>query len=80
MERLRIALVLVVALLTAAAVAVAGIITFVGLLVPHLLRMAHGPGHRYLVPGSALGGALMLVAGDLAARTVAEPAELPSVC
>lgn len=76
-ERLRIVLVLVVALLTAAAVAVAGIITFVGLLVPHLLRMANGPGHRFLVPGSALGGALVLVAGDLAARTVAAPAELP---
>jgi len=76
-ERLRIVLVLVVALLTAAAVAVAGIISFVGLLVPHLLRMANGPGHRYLVPGSALGGALVLVAGDLAARTVADPAELP---
>ncbi|MFG3256172.1 FecCD family ABC transporter permease [Streptomyces sp. NPDC048172] len=76
-ERLRLALVLVVALLTAAAVAVAGIITFVGLLVPHLLRMAAGPGHRFLVPGSALGGAVVLVAGDLAARTVAQPAELP---
>jgi len=76
-ERLRILLVLVVALLTAAAVAVAGIISFVGLLVPHLLRMANGPGHRFLVPGSALGGALVLVAGDLAARTVAAPAELP---
>lgn len=76
-ERLRIVLVLVVALLTAAAVAVAGIISFVGLLVPHLLRMANGPGHRFLVPGSALGGALVLVAGDLAARTVAAPAELP---
>ncbi|MFE5665239.1 FecCD family ABC transporter permease [Streptomyces niveus] len=76
-ERLRVVLVLVVALLTAAAVAVAGIITFVGLLVPHLLRMANGPGHRFLVPGSALGGALVLVAGDLTARTVAAPAELP---
>lgn len=76
-ERLRVVLVLVVALLTAAAVAVAGIISFVGLLVPHLLRMANGPGHRFLVPGSALGGALVLVAGDLAARTVADPAELP---
>ncbi|MEU5617970.1 iron ABC transporter permease [Streptomyces sp. NPDC047802] len=76
-ERLRIVLVLVVALLTAAAVAVAGIISFVGLLVPHLLRMANGPGHRFLVSGSALGGALVLVAGDLAARTVADPAELP---
>lgn len=76
-ERLRVALVLVVALLTAAAVAVAGIITFVGLLVPHLLRMAAGPGHRFLVPGSALGGAVVLVAADLCARTVAQPAELP---
>ncbi|WP_411112724.1 FecCD family ABC transporter permease [Streptomyces sp. 029-5] len=76
-ERLRMVLVLVVALLTAAAVAVAGIITFVGLLVPHLLRMVNGPGHRFLVPGSALGGALVLLAGDLAARTVAAPAELP---
>ncbi|MFC5800229.1 FecCD family ABC transporter permease [Streptomyces formicae] len=75
--RLRLVLILVVALLTAAAVAVAGIITFVGLLVPHLLRMANGPGHRFLVPGSALGGALVLVAGDLAARTTAAPAELP---
>ncbi|MFJ2495435.1 FecCD family ABC transporter permease [Streptomyces sp. NPDC087539] len=76
-ERLRIVLVLVVALLTAAAVAVAGIISFVGLLVPHLLRMANGPGHRFLIPASALGGALVLVVGDLAARTVADPAELP---
>ncbi|MFF0275238.1 FecCD family ABC transporter permease [Streptomyces sp. NPDC004330] len=76
-ERLRVALILVVALLTAAAVAVAGIITFVGLLVPHLLRMANGPGHRFLVPGSALGGAVVLTAGDLAARTAAAPAELP---
>ncbi|MFD3804658.1 iron chelate uptake ABC transporter family permease subunit [Streptomyces sp. NPDC058611] len=76
-ERLRLALVLVVALLTAAAVAVAGVITFIGLLVPHLLRMANGPGHRFLVPGSALAGAVVLVAGDLAARTIAQPAELP---
>ncbi|MGI5350491.1 FecCD family ABC transporter permease [Streptomyces sp. CA-250714] len=76
-ERLRLALVLIVALLTAAAVAVAGIITFVGLLVPHLLRMAAGPGHRFLVPGSALGGAVVLVGADLTARTVAQPAELP---
>ncbi|WP_030389983.1 FecCD family ABC transporter permease [Streptomyces sp. NRRL S-241] len=76
-ERLRLALILVVALLTAAAVAVAGVITFIGLLVPHLLRMANGPSHRFLVPGSALAGALVLVAGDLAARTLAQPAELP---
>ncbi|WP_184569028.1 FecCD family ABC transporter permease [Streptomyces zagrosensis] len=76
-ERLRLTVVVLVALLTAAAVAVAGIITFVGLLVPHLLRMAAGPGHRFLVPGSALGGAVVLVGADLAARTVANPAELP---
>lgn len=76
-ERLRLVLILLVALLTAAAVAVAGIITFVGLVVPHLLRMAAGPGHRFLVPGSALGGAVVLVGADLAARTVAQPAELP---
>ncbi|MFI6347107.1 FecCD family ABC transporter permease [Streptomyces sp. NPDC050560] len=76
-ERLRLALVLVIALLTAAAVAVSGIISFVGLVVPHALRLAAGPGHRFLVPGSALGGALVLTAADLAARTVAAPAELP---
>jgi len=76
-ERLRLVLILVIALLTAAAVAVSGIISFVGLVVPHLLRMAAGPGHRFLVAGSALGGAVVLLAGDLAARTLAAPAELP---
>nr|WP_145485053.1 MULTISPECIES: iron ABC transporter permease [Streptomyces] len=76
-ERLRLVLVLVIALLTAAAVSVAGIIGFVGLVVPHLLRMMAGPGHRFLVPGSALLGALVLLAADLVARTAAAPAELP---
>ncbi|MFE6456834.1 FecCD family ABC transporter permease [Streptomyces cinereoruber] len=76
-ERLRFSLILVVALLTAAAVAVSGIVAFVGLVIPHVLRMVNGPGHRFLVPGSALGGAVALTAGDLAARTVAAPAELP---
>ncbi|MFD8049356.1 FecCD family ABC transporter permease [Streptomyces chartreusis] len=76
-ERMRIALILVVALLTAAAVSVSGVIGFIGLVVPHLLRMAAGPGHRFLVPGSALGGAVVLLGADLAARTVAAPAELP---
>ncbi|MET8832095.1 iron ABC transporter permease [Streptomyces sp. NPDC004610] len=76
-ERLRIVLILVVALLTAAAVSVSGVIGFVGLVVPHLLRMAAGPGHRFLVPGSALGGALVLLGADLAARTLAAPAEMP---
>ncbi|MEV6482745.1 iron ABC transporter permease [Streptomyces sp. NPDC051576] len=76
-ERLRVVLVLVIALLTAAAVSVSGIIGFVGLVVPHLLRMAAGPGHRFLIPASALLGALVLLAADLTARTVAAPAELP---
>ncbi|XUL87713.1 FecCD family ABC transporter permease [Streptomyces galilaeus] len=76
-ERLRVVLVLVIALLTAAAVSVSGIIGFVGLVVPHLLRMAAGPGHRFLIPASALLGALVLLGADLTARTVAAPAELP---
>ncbi|WP_228078659.1 FecCD family ABC transporter permease [Streptomyces profundus] len=76
-ERLRVTLILVTALLTAAAVSMAGIVTFVGLLVPHLLRMVAGPGHRFLLPGSALGGALVLLGADLVARTAAAPAELP---
>ncbi|MFD7403447.1 FecCD family ABC transporter permease [Streptomyces sp. NPDC059866] len=76
-ERLRIVLILVIALLTAAAVSVSGVIGFIGLVVPHLLRMAAGPGHRFLMPGSALGGAVVLLGADLAARTLAAPAELP---
>ncbi|WP_408056346.1 FecCD family ABC transporter permease [Streptomyces mesophilus] len=76
-ERMRVVLMFVTALLTAAAVAVSGIISFVGLVVPHLLRMLAGPGHRFLVPGSALGGALVLAGADLTARTIAAPAELP---
>lgn len=76
-ERLRLVMLIVVALLTAAAVSVSGIILFVGLVVPHLMRMAMGPGHRSLLPASALAGALVLVFADLVARTVAAPAELP---
>lgn len=76
-ERLRLRAVVLVAALTAAGVAVAGIVSFVGLVVPHLIRLRTGPGHRLLVPASALGGALLLVLGDLVARTVAAPAEVP---
>ncbi|TVR67152.1 MAG: iron ABC transporter permease [Gemmatimonadales bacterium] len=66
-----------VALAVGAAVAAAGGIGFLGLVVPHLFRLAAGPDHRYLLPGSALGGALLLVLADLFSRTVAAPAELP---
>jgi iron complex transport system permease protein len=66
-----------VAMLTAAAVAVSGQILFVGLVVPHLVRSVVGPGHRLVLPASALLGAVTLVVADLVARTVAAPAELP---
>nr|WP_236543992.1 iron ABC transporter permease [Spiractinospora alimapuensis] len=75
-ERMRLWLIVALALLTSAAVAFAGIVSFVGLVVPHIVRMLAGPGHRVLLPASVLGGAL-LVAADLAARTVAAPAEIP---
>ena len=48
-----------------------------GLIVPHLLRLMGGADHRYVLPGSAIGGAILLVLADLFARTVAIPAELP---
>lgn len=76
-ERLRIISIMIVALLTAAAVAFAGIIGFVGLVIPHLLRMIIGPGHRVLIPASALGGAMLLVLADTFARTAVSYAELP---
>ncbi|MGB0100722.1 MAG: iron ABC transporter permease, partial [Nocardioides sp.] len=76
-ERLRMGVILVVALLTAAAVAFCGIISFVGLVVPHLVRLFAGPGHRLLVPASALGGAVLLVLADLWARTLIAYADLP---
>ena len=76
-ERLRIVMIVVVAVLTAAAVAVAGIIAFVGLVIPHLVRTLIGPGHRALIVGSTLLGAAILVGADLVARTIAAPAEVP---
>lgn len=76
-ERLRMTTLLIVAVLTAAAVAVAGVVSFVGLVIPHLVRIVAGPGHRILLPASALGGAVVLVTGDLVARTIASPAEVP---
>lgn len=66
-----------VALTVSASVAFAGVISFVGLVVPHLLRLIMGPDHRYLLPASALGGALLVPAADTLARTLAVPAELP---
>jgi iron complex transport system permease protein len=76
-ERLRITAIVIVTLLVAAGVAFAGIIAFVGLIVPHLVRMIIGPAHRALVPASALGGALVVALADLVARTAVDYAELP---
>lgn len=65
------------ALAVGAAVAVSGVIGFVGLVVPHLLRLMLGPDHRTLLPGAALLGGSLLLLADLLARTVVTPAELP---
>ena len=66
-----------VSLLVGLVVSFSGLIGFVGLIVPHLARMALGSDHRLLVPASALGGAAFLVAADTLARVVISPSELP---
>ncbi len=65
------------ALLTGTAVSVSGLIGFLGLAVPHILRLVIGPDHRRLLPASALGGAALLVLADAAARSIVAPNELP---
>ena len=70
MERLRIIVILCATLMTAVAVSLSGIIGLVGLIVPHLVRFIVGPDFRFLLPGSALMGALFLLASDNLARTL----------
>jgi iron complex transport system permease protein len=65
------------ALATGALVALTGVIGFIGLVAPHLVRLLAGPDHRIVIPGSALLGALLVVLADVAARTLVTPAELP---
>ncbi|WP_119274816.1 FecCD family ABC transporter permease [Taklimakanibacter deserti] len=69
--------IIAVALLTGTAVAVSGSIGFIGIVVPHLLRLAIGPDHRYLLPASVLFGAVLLTCADMVSRTIVAPAELP---
>jgi iron complex transport system permease protein len=76
-RRIKYVIVFVTALLVGSAVAVAGIIGFVGIVVPHILRLATGPDHATLLPASALLGATLALVADVVARTVAVPAELP---
>ncbi|CAM2875784.1 iron ABC transporter permease [Prescottella defluvii] len=76
-EKLRLIAIVIVAVLVSSGVAFTGIILFVGLVVPHVMRMLVGPGHRLLLPASVLGGAVVLLAADLGSRTLVENADLP---
>lgn len=66
-----------ISLITAAAVSVSGIIGFVGLIVPHMMRLIVGPDHRILIPSSILVGAMFLTAADTFSRMVIQPTEIP---
>lgn len=76
-ERLKITCIVLVSAMTGAAVAICGVVGFVGIVVPHLLRLAIGPGHRLLLPAAALFGAALMVFADTFARVLAAPAEIP---
>ena len=77
LEQTRLCIIVAGAMLTAAAVSLSGLIGFVGLIVPHVLRMLLGPDHRTLLPACALGGAVFVMLADTIARTLLSPAELP---
>jgi iron complex transport system permease protein len=76
-ERTKQWLLIVTSLITAVAVSLAGIIGFVGIMVPHLMRLVFGSDHRLILPVSALFGASFLIVADTIARVVFAPAELP---
>ncbi|MBA5776174.1 iron ABC transporter permease [Stappia sp. F7233] len=76
-QRLKRWIIVLTAAATGSAVAAAGAIGFVGIVVPHMLRMAIGPDHRLLLPACALLGAALLVGADILSRTIVAPAELP---
>ncbi len=76
-ERFRIAVLGLATMAVGAAVAAAGVIGFVGLLVPHGIRLVAGPDNRLVVPGSAIGGAALVILVDVVARTAASPTEIP---
>jgi len=76
-ERNKILVLALGSLLTAAAVSISGLIGFVGLVVPHAIRLSLGPDHRLLLPASALAGATFLIIADLLARSLLAPTEIP---
>jgi len=73
----RVLLIGAASLVTAAAVSVSGVIGFVGLVVPHVVRMIWGPDHRFLLPMAALLGALLMILADALSRTLIAPSEIP---
>jgi len=76
-ERLKRISIVLVSAMTGIAVSICGVVGFVGIVVPHLLRLVIGPAHRLLLPASALLGAVLLVGADTLARTIVGPAEMP---
>ena len=76
-DRLKTSVLITATLLTAAAVSVSGVIGFVGLVVPHMIRLITGSDYRVIIPLSALGGAVFMVWSDTAARTLLSPSEIP---
>ena len=76
-EKMKKVLLVAATLTTASAVSVSGVIAFVGLIVPHAVRLMVGPDHRILLPTSALAGAIFLIVADALARTAAAPEEIP---
>lgn len=76
-ERYKLLTVVLASLITAAAVSISGLIGFVGLMIPHVMRLLLGPRHRVLLPATAFGGAIFLVLADLLARVVLAPSVLP---
>jgi iron complex transport system permease protein len=76
-ERVKYILLVLVSVVTAFAVSLSGIIGFVGLIVPHLMRMAFGSDHRLLLPASLIFGGVFMMLADTAARTIISPSELP---
>jgi iron complex transport system permease protein len=76
-ERLKRVSIVLISAMTGVAVSICGVVGFIGIVVPHLLRLMIGPGHRMLLPASALLGAVLVVGADTMARTLVAPAEMP---
>ena len=76
-KKLKFSVIISSAIIVGISVSISGMIGFVGLIVPHLIRLIGGVNHNYLLPSSALGGAILMVISDLISRTIVQPAELP---